>query len=835
MRLADVIDRWIGKVEIVLAGADDDLRDGEQALTAGDAMGARAAAHRVLHRAPDSPLGLALLADACEAAGHLDAELALTLEQLARRAPSRAEVWVRLARARQTTLMAPDDVRDAFARALAVAESGSESRRGALIGLADLDLSQGEAARADLWLERTADDTSADVVVRRAEVRLLRGDAKGALDWLDSVHTSAADGRAALARGRAQAAGDDPRAFAPLLRAMVLDEPGSSEALSSALSRIPSDIQTRTHIRSVVDAKGEQDAARWRAAFARAEGARDAARRALRDAVAAGDAAAAQPLLEAAIEDRDSSAIDTALAALTAQAGDPLIAEAAVVATAVRLEGARALDAVAAVTHARLAAWAVHIASKVAQSWIPRSGAPAAWASLLARLDAHAHAIGDLDAAARTAELAADRSRPVRLAVVGEFNAGKSTFINALIGADVAPTGVLPTTATLHHVRWAPDPFAKILFRPGVRPPERIVALGDLRATLGAIDPASLARVEIRLPLTALVRVEVLDTPGFNAPEGRHVDVARAAFEEADILFWLLDATQALKESERAVLEEANRAHLPVQMLVNKADRLAPDALAHVMRTVTEALAQAHLPSWQPPVALSAKRALACKIGGAGSLDDSGWPAVEKLLENEVVARSEELKERALRRRASTIVAMLLSKWSERAAEETALAYASAAAAQRAAHAAARLDAQADDLAKRLAESLAPCAKAWAKDVDLVTVGRDRESVLRDPILMRYRVDRALAAIAEPLARALASLEPEAALAPAPIAPAARAIVRAAVGAAAFDVDGFVLAIARASVATLSEQLIAAASAPASHGSAAGVVREMQAFADALA
>src|SRR6516225_4562122 len=108
MRLADVIGRWIGRVEVVLAGADEDLREGEDALAAGDAMGARAAAHRVLVRAPDSPLGLALLADACEA-GHLDAELAMTLEDLARRAPSSAEVWVRLGRARRTTNAGSED------------------------------------------------------------------------------------------------------------------------------------------------------------------------------------------------------------------------------------------------------------------------------------------------------------------------------------------------------------------------------------------------------------------------------------------------------------------------------------------------------------------------------------------------------------------------------------------------------------------------------------------------------------------------------------------------------------------------------------------------------
>jgi len=160
MRLGDVIGRWIGKVEIVLAGADEDLREGQEALALGDPMRARAAAHRVLDRAPDSPIGLALLADACEAA-HLDAELAMTLEDLARRAPSSAEVWVRLGRARRATNGPTEDVRDAFVRALAVAESGSEARHEALLELADLDLAHGDGARAELWLDRAVDEKGA--------------------------------------------------------------------------------------------------------------------------------------------------------------------------------------------------------------------------------------------------------------------------------------------------------------------------------------------------------------------------------------------------------------------------------------------------------------------------------------------------------------------------------------------------------------------------------------------------------------------------------------------------------------------------------------------------
>ncbi|HVH44469.1 MAG TPA: hypothetical protein VM925_19080, partial [Labilithrix sp.] len=173
MRLAETIAGWFGRVEVVLAGVEGYLREGEEALARGDAMTARRAAKAMLQRVPHSPLGLALLADACEAA-RLDAELALTLEELAGRVASRAEVWVRLGRARERVGSPIEETRDAFLRALAVAEGGSEARREALLWLADLDLANGDGARAELWLERLGLTKDADVQLRRAEARLLQ-------------------------------------------------------------------------------------------------------------------------------------------------------------------------------------------------------------------------------------------------------------------------------------------------------------------------------------------------------------------------------------------------------------------------------------------------------------------------------------------------------------------------------------------------------------------------------------------------------------------------------------------------------------------------------------
>jgi len=838
MRLADVIGRWIGKVEIVLAGADEDLREGEQALAAGDAMRARAAAHRVLSRAPDSPIGLALLADACEAA-HLDAELALTLEELALRAPSRAEVWIRLARAREATQSPADDVRDALVRALAVAESGSEPRRDALLALADVDLANGDGARAELWLERAAlPDKSPPAALRRAEAKLLRGDAAGAMKLLDSVDASPADARTALLRGRALSMLGDPAAFLSLIRALVLDAPGASEALSAALASLPSEPQMRARVRSVVDAKGEQDLARWRAAFARAEGARDAARRALREALDLGDAAAARPLLDAAIYDRDAMSLTAALAALPAEDPDSMLSDARIVGAAAAhaaTADSSSLDDVARVTHPRVVPWADEIASNVAHRWLPASGAPADWASLLARLDSHARAIADLESVAAVADLAAERTRPLRVAVVGEFNAGKSTFINALIGADVAPTGALPTTATLHHLRWAPDAIARIFFVPGHDPPERIVPLGDLRATLRSLGGEPMRRVEILLPLPFLMRVEILDTPGFNAPDPHHTRVALSAFEEADAAIWLLDATQAMKQSERTVLEEAKRAKVPVQMLVNKADRLSAGDLERVMKSVEAALVEAQISSWARPLPLSAKHALAGKLGDAKALEDSGWGAIDAMLEDQIASRHEALKERALRRRAARIVARLAAQAAAEAARKGAADDALAARAHAIGQAAASIERDADSVAADLARSLGPSAQAWGQDLALVFVGRDRQSAARDPSLIRYRVERAVAALAQPLARALSSLAPQAGLGPAQLAPAARTLVRAAAEASEdADPEALLLPLARASVATLVDHLFALSVRPTPATRAAGLVRELAAFAAAL-
>jgi ribosome biogenesis GTPase A len=71
----------------------------------------------------------------------------------------------------------------------------------------------------------------------------------------------------------------------------------------------------------------------------------------------------------------------------------------------------------------------------------------------------------------RTTRIPKIESEKFHLVVLGEFNHGKSTFVNALLGQDVLPTGITPTTASINHVIYADRPTARVVLTTGESKP----------------------------------------------------------------------------------------------------------------------------------------------------------------------------------------------------------------------------------------------------------------------------------------------------------------------------------------------------------------------------
>ena len=174
-------------------------------------------------------------------------------------------------------------------------------------------------------------------------------------------------------------------------------------------------------------------------------------------------------------------------------------------------------------------------------------------------------------------------ARPIRIAVMGEENSGKSLLINYLLKHQVLPSGAFAGENTQLLIRYAPEASVHAvsadgsrnrltskgfgrLVKPEMRPanPNAGViydATRSQRAPQAALiaaglsggarqQPAPMKLIEVGLPLGFLRRVEIIEVRSF--PIGPVSAASHRAFSQVDLAIWCTLATQAWKETEVA-------------------------------------------------------------------------------------------------------------------------------------------------------------------------------------------------------------------------------------------------------------------------------------------
>ncbi len=203
------------------------------------------------------------------------------------------------------------------------------------------------------------------------------------------------------------------------------------------------------------------------------------------------------------------------------------------------------------------------------------------------------------------------------LVVLGEFNHGKTTFVNALLGAPVLPTGVTPTTAVIHHVVHGAAPHARAF---GDKD-EHDVPVEEVADYVvgGKAAEEDVRYLQIDYPAAILEGgVVLVDTPGVNDLNSARAEITYSYLPRADAILFLLDAGQILKESERAFIANKLLAQSrdKVMFIINKIDLLDDEEREEAL-----AYARTHLAKLvdEPKVfALSAEQALGGEADASG-------------------------------------------------------------------------------------------------------------------------------------------------------------------------------------------------------------------------
>jgi len=233
-------------------------------------------------------------------------------------------------------------------------------------------------------------------------------------------------------------------------------------------------------------------------------------------------------------------------------------------------------------------------------------------AGLAAALSGLAEAAGLLGAP-EVADQASEAARrllalTLEVAVVGEFKRGKSSLINALLGQEVLPVGVLPLTA-VPTILERGVPGCVVDFADGRREAQDLEQVGRFVAEdANPGNALGVARVVVRLPAPLLDQgVRLVDTPGVGSIHTHNTLATDAYLPNLDAAVLVVSADPPISEAERAFLTQVSEYAVRLFVVLNKADYLAPDDLARAVG-FTERVARQVVPDWPGPVyALSAR------------------------------------------------------------------------------------------------------------------------------------------------------------------------------------------------------------------------------------
>ncbi len=216
--------------------------------------------------------------------------------------------------------------------------------------------------------------------------------------------------------------------------------------------------------------------------------------------------------------------------------------------------------------------------------------------------------------------------------VVGEFKRGKTTFVNALLGAEVLPSAVVPLTSVVTAVTWGDEVRAEVVRTGGRVEPIGVDELAAFVTERG--NPENRRGVEravLHYPAEELRDgVFLVDTPGVGSVYAHNTEAARAFVPEADAAIFLTTADPPISDAERAFLREVREEAARMFFVLNKVDYLSESDREEAIEFTRGVIADAvgHEVRLYP---VSARNALRAKLeADPTALEDSGLPAFER-------------------------------------------------------------------------------------------------------------------------------------------------------------------------------------------------------------
>ncbi len=257
----------------------------------------------------------------------------------------------------------------------------------------------------------------------------------------------------------------------------------------------------------------------------------------------------------------------------------------------------------------------------------------------------------------------------LRVAALGQFKRGKSSLLNALLGAALLPTGVTPVTAIPTFIRAGTRPRARIALDDDKKnvvesEGEEVAPVLDqfISESRNPHNTRRVASVSIEAPSEFLAEgVILIDTPGVGSTFKHNTAVAEAALTECDAALFVLSADPPITEVEIAYLEKIRRLIPRILFVLNKADLLDEAEKADAAHFLETTLSERNIAAPEGVFLVSSRRGLQAKRDGdRQALETSGLARLEGALRKQMSQQKQAILDVTGRARAIDLIGDLL-------------------------------------------------------------------------------------------------------------------------------------------------------------------------------
>ena len=192
------------------------------------------------------------------------------------------------------------------------------------------------------------------------------------------------------------------------------------------------------------------------------------------------------------------------------------------------------------------------------------------------------------DISMRLSTIKADLNTTLRVFLIGEVKAGKSTLINALVGQDLSPTNILEATAAIWELGYAEQSSTTIVYKDGQ---EQVVEHSDIMSFFGTSDEQlelaeKVAKIVVKTHQHQFKELLLIDSPGLATITNQNAEITQNIMQDVDLALWVFNANHLGQTDIMQRVAELAKLGKPIIAVINKIDETedSPEKLTRYLR-----------------------------------------------------------------------------------------------------------------------------------------------------------------------------------------------------------------------------------------------------------